>query len=79
MVEGRRTSQDSRESVYAKTKQLVNFFRDTFQNTNCPDLIQIQLGSPEASAEYQARGLNKQCENYIREITRAAMELLQEN
>ena len=79
MVEGRRTSQDSRVSVYAKTKHLVNTFQNTFQDTQCPDLLQLQLGTPEASVEYQARGLSKQCERYIREITRVAVELLQKN
>jgi len=78
MVEGRRTTKDKRESVYAKTQQLVHIFQDKFQATKCPDLLQIELGTPGASEEYQARGLHKQCETYIREMAYAAAELLQE-
>jgi hypothetical protein len=79
MVEGRRTTKDKRESVYTKTRQLVQIFQDKFQATKCPDLLQIDLGTPGASEEYQARGLHKQCETYIREMAYAAAELLQED
>lgn len=78
MVEGRRTIKDKRESVYGKTQQLVLIFQEKFQATKCPDLIQIELGTPRASEEYQTRGLHKQCETYIREMAYAAAELLQE-
>lgn len=78
MVEGRRNTKDKRESVYAKTQQLVQIFQDKFQATKCPDLLQIDLGTSGASEEYQARGLHKQCETYIREMTYAAAELLRE-
>lgn len=77
MVEGRHTNQDSRASVYAKTRHLVNSFQEKFQATKCPDLLLLPLGTPEASAEYQARGLHKQCENYIRQITQVAVDLIQ--
>ena len=76
MVEGRRTNQDSRQSIYGKTRQLVNAFQDKFHATKCPDLLQLQLGTPEASAAYQARGLHTQCEIYIRQMTRLTVELL---
>jgi len=78
MVEGRRTTLDSRERVYAITKQLITTFKENFQHTTCPDLLQLQLGSPAANAEYQARGLHTQCEQYIRLITHASVKLLQE-
>ena len=78
MVEGRRTTQDSRERVYAVTRQLISTFQETFQHTSCPDLLKLQLGTPQASAEYQSRGLHKQCEQYIRLITHTAVKLLQE-
>jgi hypothetical protein len=76
MVEGRRTNQDTRDSVYRKTRHLVNTFQEQFQATRCPDLLQLNLGTPGASAEYQVRGLHTQCETYIRQITQAAAELL---
>jgi len=78
MVEGRATTQDSRERVYAITKQLIRTFQENFQHTTCPDLLQLQLGTPQASAEYQSRGLHQQCEQYIRLITHASVKLLQE-
>ena len=70
--------QDSRERVYAITQQLISTFQNAFQHTTCPDLLQLQLGTPQASAEYQSRGLHKQCEQYIRQITHTAVKLLQE-
>jgi len=78
MLEGRRTTQDSRERVYAITRQLISTFQENFQHTTCPDLLQLQLGTPEASAEYQSRGLHSQCEQYIRLITHTAVKLLKE-
>jgi len=77
MIYGRRTNQDSRELVYAKTRQLVDAFEERFLATICPDLLQIKLGTPDASMEYQVRGLHKQCENYIRQITQVAVTLLE--
>ncbi len=62
--------------VYAMTQQLVQTFQDQFHTTKCTELLQLQLGTPEASSEYQERGLHKQCENYIRSITYAAVQLL---
>ena len=79
MVEGRRMDKQARKPIYAKTKILVHRFRDEFQHTNCPELLQIQLGTPEASAEYQSRGLSQQCHRYIWEMTRLAIELIQES
>jgi hypothetical protein len=78
MVLGRHTNQDPRDLVYSKTQFLVHTFQAEFQATRCPELLQLDLRSPGASAEYQARGLNKQCENYIRQISRVAAELLQQ-
>jgi len=78
LVEGRRSTRDSRERVYAKTRRLVSSFQEAFQHTTCPDLLQLQLGTPEASAQYQARGLHQQCEQYIRQVTHTAVKLLQE-
>ncbi len=76
MVEGRQSIGDNREMLYANTRKLIENFEQTFQARNCPDLIHIQLGTPEASEAYQAQGLNKQCEQYIREVTRITTELL---
>lgn len=78
MVQGRENADDNRERLYANTQALVNGFKEKFEHTKCPDLIQIQLGTPEASAEYQARGLSSQCEQYIRFTTQMAVELLAE-
>ena len=78
MLEGRRTTQESRERVYAITRQLISTFEENFQHTTCPDLLQLQLGTPQTSAEYQSRGLHSQCEQYIRLITHTAVKLLQE-
>ena len=76
LVQGRRTNGDTREKLYANTRKLIQEFEERFENKNCPDLIHLQLGTPEASAEYQARGLKPQCEQYIRQLTRQTVELL---
>jgi C_GCAxxG_C_C family probable redox protein len=75
---GRTSVQDGREALYAKTKLLVAAFEIKFGAKNCTGLLQFQLGTPEASADYRARGLNRQCEGYVREAARLAVELLQE-
>ena len=77
MVEGRRGIEDTREVLYAKTRTLMDNFSKKYGASNCPDLIHIQLGTPEASAAYQERGLKSQCEGYIREVTRKTIELLE--
>ncbi len=78
MARGRRSTDDGREALYQHTRALISGFEQKFGAARCPDLIHIQLGTPEASAEYQARGLSTQCEQYIREVTEAAVSLLQE-
>jgi len=78
MVHGREGLEYNRERLYEKTRQLVKSFEDKFRHTKCPDLIQLQLGTPEASEQYRARGLNQQCEEYIRFVTHMAVELVQE-
>lgn len=78
MARGRRSTDDDREALYAKTQALVEGFEEKFKAVNCPDLIHIQLGTPEASAEYKIRNLSKQCEQYIREVTEKAVAMLQE-
>jgi len=78
MAGGRRSNADSREALYAQTRILISGFQDQFEAINCPDLIHIQLGTPEASAAYKAGGLSRQCEEYIRAATEQAVILLQE-
>lgn len=78
MARGRRSTDDGREALYEKTRALIGGFEQKFSAARCPDLIHIQLGTPEASAEYQARGLSTQCEQYIRQVTESAVALLQE-
>ena len=55
---------------------LIEGFEHKFRHRDCPDLIQLQLGTPEASEEYKARGLKTQCEGYVREVTARTVELL---
>ena len=78
MARGRRSQGDSRQALYENTRALIGGFEEKFAAARCPDLIHIQLGTPEASAEYQARGLSKQCEQYIRDVTERAAAMLQE-
>jgi hypothetical protein len=76
MVEGRSSVSDGRELLYRKANLLVDEFQQAFGYRDCPDLIQIQLGTPEASAEYETRGLKAQCEGYIRAVAARTVELL---
>ena len=75
---GRTSVQDRREALYAKTRILVAAFETYFGAKNCTELLHLQLGTPEASDEYRTRGLNKQCERYVREAARLAVKQLQE-
>lgn len=76
MVEGRNSIEAERENLYRKANLLVDGFKQEFKHTNCPDLLQLDLKSPDASEQYQARGLKSQCEGYIREVTARTVELL---
>jgi len=78
MTRGRRSIEDGREELYANTRALISGFEEKFGATRCPDLIHIQLGSPVASEEYQARSLHQQCEQFIREVTERTAAMLQE-
>lgn len=79
MVQGRGSQEDNREVVYRNTQKLVAAFKENFEHLKCPDLLQLQLGTPEASTIYRERGLNKQCEGYVHFVTKMAVELLQED
>ena len=79
MVEGRESDQDGREALYQKANILIDGFEDKFEHRDCTDLIQIQLGTPEASEEYQSRGLKTQCEGYIREVAARTAELISQS
>ena len=76
MVEGRAGIEDEREALYQRANLLVDGFSEQFEHTHCPDLIQLDLKSPDASEQYQARGLKSQCEGYIRQVTERTVELL---
>jgi len=78
MCEGREDAEDGREKLYQKTQRLVGAFEARFGETHCTNLLQLQLGTPEASQEYAARNLSVQCEGYVREAARLAAELIQE-
>ncbi len=78
LCEGRANVGDGREKLYQKTQRLVQTFEAQFGNTNCTKLLQLQLGTPEASREYAARNLNVQCEGYVREAARLAVSLIAE-
>ena len=79
MVEGRNGISDPREALYQKANLLVDGFRQEFEHTLCPDLIRIDLKSPDASEQYQAGGLKSQCEGYIRYVTTRTIQILGEN
>ena len=79
MVYGRGSTEDYRQVVYQKTQKLVTAFKENFEHLKCPDLLDLQLGTPEASTIYRERGLNKQCEGYVYFATKMAVELLQED
>jgi len=76
MIEGRDSIEDEREVLYQKANLLVDGFKQEFDHTDCPDLIQIDLKSPDASEKYNSRGLKSQCEGYIRFVTAQTVELL---
>lgn len=77
MVHGRTGKDNNRELLYKKTQILINSFQEHFEHLTCPELIQLDLGKPGAGEEYQARGLSKQCEQYVRTATQLAVEMLQ--
>jgi hypothetical protein len=79
MVLGRDGLEYDRTRLYEKTRKLVTAFQEEFEHLTCPELLQLQLGTPEASAEYRQRGLSAQCEGYVRFATQMAVELLQED
>lgn len=78
MCEGRGDIHADRTRLYEKTQQLVQTFEGQFGSTQCTQLLQLQLGTPESKAEYQARNLNIRCEGYVREAARLAAELIRE-
>ncbi|MEJ2757741.1 MAG: C-GCAxxG-C-C family protein [Anaerolineales bacterium] len=78
LCEGRMDARDGREKLYQKTQRLVDSFSGQFGDTYCTKLLQLQLGTREASQEYAARNLSVQCEDYVREAARMAVELIQE-
>lgn len=77
LCEGREDVLDEREKVYRKTQHLVDAFQTQFGDTHCTKLLQLQLGTPEASQEYAKRNLHVRCENYVREAARLTVELIQ--
>jgi C_GCAxxG_C_C family probable redox protein len=78
MVYGRATMNDNREQLYQKTQCMIKNFQDTFKHLSCTDLLQLQLGQPGANEAYQARGLNMQCEEFVRTATRLTVDLIHE-
>jgi C_GCAxxG_C_C family probable redox protein len=76
MVLGRTAPEDSRDRLYQQAQQMVTAFEQQFGSLDCRDLLDLQLGTPEASEAYTARNLHAQCEGYIRAAARLAAELL---
>lgn len=76
MLEGRGSEEDSRAALYAKVRQLIEVFEGQFGAKTCPQLLELQMSTAEASATNEERQLYWQCKEYVREATRMAVSLL---
>lgn len=79
MILGRAAPEDTRDHLYQQAQRMVTDFELRFGARDCPGLLDLQLGTPEASQAYRSRNLHAQCEEYIREVTRLTAALLDES
>lgn len=70
LAHGRGDYQGDRVLLYENTQKLVTAFEGRFGSTNCSQLLDLDLGTEQGQADYQARNLNPQCEGYVREAAR---------
>lgn len=75
---GRGDPQGDRAILYEKTQMLVREFISSFGSTNCSILLELDLGTEQGQADYQAKDLNPRCRGYVSEAARLVGELTKE-
>jgi C_GCAxxG_C_C family probable redox protein len=67
-----------RTKLYEKVQQLAAGFEAKFGSTNCSELLELDLGTDQGQADYQARELSQRCEGFVGEAARLVEALLDE-
>lgn len=71
---GRSSPADEKDLCYRAVRTFMDRFNRQFGAVNCQVLTGVHLGTPEGQAEFETKGLIKQCTNYVGEATRLVLE-----
>ncbi len=75
---GRSAPGESRDLCYAAVQAFVLRFSGRFGSISCPELIGVDISTPQGRAAFDQQGKMKDCTNYVGEAVRMVLELVDE-
>jgi C_GCAxxG_C_C family probable redox protein len=77
LVFGRDTGDQPVDQTYGLIQEFLQEFEKKFGSTNCQQLINCHLGTPEGQKYFMENNLRQHCQAYTREAARMAMVLIE--
>lgn len=69
----------AKEKCYALCRELAQRFKDVKGSTNCSQLLQCDIGTPEGQTKFRQENLIKLCQSYVRCSADILEQILLEN
>lgn len=76
LLAGRKKPGDPRDKLFAMIQELLREFQQQFGTTNCTELLDSDLGTPEGLAQARAGNFRKQCADYVEAAAETTARLL---
>jgi C_GCAxxG_C_C family probable redox protein len=77
LLTGRDDQADSKELTYEMVQECLRDFQLKFGSTNCRELLDCDLSTPEGMAAFETNDLIQKCYEFTEEATRIAVTLLE--
>jgi hypothetical protein len=73
LLTGRDDQADSKELTYKMVQDCLRDFQSKFGSTNCRELLDCDLSTPEGTAAFETNDLVQKCYEFTEEATRIAV------
>jgi C_GCAxxG_C_C family probable redox protein len=75
---GRNSPTDAIDPCYQAVRQFLERFSGQFEALSCLELTGVHLGTLEGQAAFKAKRQGKECANYVGEVARMVVEVVEE-
>ena len=77
LATGRDTPEEDVTPTYEAVQRLLNRFQEQFGAISCPDLIGVDIGTPEGRAAFEQQGLHDRCRGFVEGAAAIVTEILE--